>query len=73
MRIVSLDSYGKWNMFYQFEDICIDSILIICPCFCSQQRSGDEPIPGCIGVHEPGEDYCRPAEPTTPQIGRAHV
>ncbi len=46
---------------------CIDSILImLCPCFCSQQRTGDEPILGCIGMAEPGEDYCRPIEVTTP-------
>ena len=25
----------------------------------SQQREGTESIPGCIGVPEPGEDYCR--------------
>ena len=52
----------------QVENILYCSILIICPCFCSQQRKGDEPIPGCIGIAETGEDYCRPAEPTTPPI-----
>jgi hypothetical protein len=32
---------------------------------CSQLRSGDEPIPGCIGVPVRGEDYCR--YPDTPE------
>eukprot|EP00985_Skeletonema_marinoi_P019741 scaffold11430_cov165-Skeletonema_marinoi.AAC.1 len=31
-----------------------------------QQRTGTEPIQGCIGVPEPGEDYCRVADPTAP-------
>ena len=37
---------------------------------CSQSRSGDEPIPGCVGTPVPGEDYCRYPDPTaepTPQ------
>lgn len=34
----------------------------------SQQRSGTEPIPGCIGDPIPGEDYCRYSDnpPVTP-------
>eukprot|EP00984_Skeletonema_dohrnii_P002504 scaffold869_cov75-Skeletonema_dohrnii-CCMP3373.AAC.3 len=31
-----------------------------------QQRTGNEVIPNCIGVPEPGEDYCRVADPTAP-------
>mmetsp|Transcript_25296 Transcript_25296/g.50648 ORF Transcript_25296/g.50648 Transcript_25296/m.50648 type:complete len:889 (+) Transcript_25296:36-2702(+) len=31
-----------------------------------QQRTGTETIPGCIGVPEAGEDYCRVADPTAP-------
>ena len=30
----------------------------------SQQRTGTETIPGCLGVPEPGEDYCRYPELT---------
>ena len=32
---------------------------------CSQSRSADEPIPGCVGTPVPGEDYCRYPDPTT--------
>eukprot|EP00986_Skeletonema_menzelii_P005451 scaffold1984_cov144-Skeletonema_menzelii.AAC.4 len=32
-----------------------------------EQRTGDEPIPGCVGVAATGEDYCRPADQSTPQ------
>ena len=45
---------------------------ILVPCFVSscillsQQRSGTEPIPGCIGDPEPGEDYCRYPDTSSP-------
>ena len=39
-------------------------IFSLCFCFCSHQRTGDEPIPGCIGMAATGEDYCRYPELT---------
>ena len=51
-----------------------NSSYILVPCFVSscilllfsQQRSGTEPIPGCIGDPEPGEDYCRYPDTSSP-------
>ena len=45
------------------------TLISINSCSChisSQQRTGNEPIPGCIGTAEPGEDYCRSPDATSP-------
>ena len=33
---------------------------------CSLQRSGTDPVPGCLGVPDVDKDYCVPAETTLP-------
>jgi hypothetical protein len=45
---------------------CVDKTITQHSLFHSQQRSGTELIPGCIGNPEPGEDYCRYPDSTPP-------
>ena len=42
--------------------LILDQLLCL---MCSQSRSGNEVIPGCVGTPVPGEDYCRLPDPTT--------
>ena len=72
MLNASLDLYGKSSYFETLSlSACPCSCSTICDyVMCSQSRSGNEVIPGCVGTPVPGEDYCRYPDPTaapTPQ------
>eukprot|EP00984_Skeletonema_dohrnii_P031988 scaffold25301_cov104-Skeletonema_dohrnii-CCMP3373.AAC.1 len=72
MRNASLDLCGELLVCYNYSTallLCLVNTDLLSLAY-SQYRSGNEPIPGCVGEPVPGEDYCRYPDPTaepTPQ------
>ena len=72
MRNASLDLCGELLVCYNDSTallLCLVNTDLLSLAY-SQYRSGNEPIPGCVGEPVPGEDYCRYRDPTaepTPQ------